>query len=597
MQGSRLVIICGLGQVGWMVLEHLQCLGWTINAIDLACDPHDPRLGSARLIRGDCRDPNILQAAGVASAQAVMILTKQDVVNLTTALAVCKLNKDVRIVARFFNQNLIQRLGKGLPQLHLLSKSALTAPIFALTALAGDSLGSFQSLGQGYEITELKVTARHPWVGHTLDELKQHFGVEVVGHETRETEMLTPSAVVSSPSHLPLGSDWRWLEQIRWDGQLLPGDRIIVVGPEPLVAKLRELASEEQQIVLRWASWMRRFGRIVWRTLVDIEMPVKLVFGMFMVVILLSALIFYFYDKPDLAEGMYRTVSVMATAADMKADAKDEALKLFVTCLRIAGIVLTAALTALLTNYLVRARLGGAFVVGRIPDSGHVVVCGLGSLGIRIVEQLRQRDIPVVVVERAESRHTVEARRVKAVVLIGDATLPEMLTRARVREARACILATSNDLVNVEIALMIKDQNPKQRIVMRLEDEPLAKLLRETNQIRHAHAVASLAAPALVAALYRERILGMFWVKGVLLGTVEFKIDPMHHHLVGQKLLSLASQLGFIPLHWQRDGRTLPRVLWTENTLQAGDQLTLLLRLHDLDKLLDHDRKSMDQAG
>ena len=591
MQESRLVIVCGLGQVGWIVLEHLKCLGWSTAAVDLDCDPSDARLGDTKLIRGDCRDPQNLLAAGVLNAHAVLILTKQDVVNLTTALSVSRLNSQIRIVARFFNQNLIHRRGQGLPQLTLLSKSALTAPLFALTALAGDTLGSFQSLNDHYEITEVKVAERHPWVGQTLTELTQQFGVQMVAHESADTALHSTSAVVANIQSLPVhATAWRWFQEIRQDCRLLPGDRFIAVGTELQIVQLRQLASDETQMVLRWASWVRRLGRILWRTMIEIELPVKLVFGVFLTVILISALIFYFYDKPNLAEGMYRTVSVMATAADMKADQKDEALKLFITCLRIAGIVLTAALTALLTNYLVRAKLGGALVIGRIPDSGHVVVCGLGNLGIRIVEQLRKRQIPVVVIEKAEGRFTLDARRQKVVVLLGDATVPEMLTRARVREARACIVATSNDLTNIEIALLIAEANPKQRIVIRLEDAQLAKLLRETNQIRHAYAVASLAAPALVAALYRERILGLFWVKGELLGAVNFNIEPSHTHLIGQSIGSLAQLYGFVALQWIRDQHVIPMALWPTNQVQLADQLTLLLRLHDLDKLLLHEQ-------
>ena len=33
------------------------------------------------------------------------------------------------------------------------------------------------------------------------------------------------------------------------------------------------------------------------------------------------------------------------------------------------------------------------------PRSTHVIVCGLGGLGLRIVEQLHHRDVPVVVVD------------------------------------------------------------------------------------------------------------------------------------------------------------------------------------------------------
>ena len=68
--------------------------------------------------------------------------------------------------------------------------------------------------------------------------------------------------------------------------------------------------------------------------------------------------------------------------------------------LKIAGAALLAGFTAIFTNYLIRARLGGALEVRRIPDGGHVVVCGLGNVGFRCVEELVRMGEPVVAVDR-----------------------------------------------------------------------------------------------------------------------------------------------------------------------------------------------------
>ena len=45
------------------------------------------------------------------------------------------------------------------------------------------------------------------------------------------------------------------------------------------------------------------------------------------------------------------------------------------------GVALVVAFTAILTNYLIRVNLGGALDVRRIPESGHIIVCGLGNIG------------------------------------------------------------------------------------------------------------------------------------------------------------------------------------------------------------------------
>src|SRR5207244_13427645 len=71
-----------------------------------------------------------------------------------------------------------------------------------------------------------------------------------------------------------------------------------------------------------------------------------------------------------------------------------------------------SAFTAIFTNYLIRARLGGALEIRRVPDGGHVVVCGLGNIGFRVVEELLRYGERVVVIElHRDSRFLATADR------------------------------------------------------------------------------------------------------------------------------------------------------------------------------------------
>src|SRR5436309_3233736 len=90
-----------------------------------------------------------------------------------------------------------------------------------------------------------------------------------------------------------------------------------------------------------------------------------------------------------------------------------------------------AAFTALFTNYLIRARLGGALEVRRIPDSGHLIVCGLGNIGYRVIEELVRGGERVVVIESAaDNRFAATVRRLGVAVIHGDATVKEALRQA-----------------------------------------------------------------------------------------------------------------------------------------------------------------------
>ena len=49
------IILCGLGRIGWRVLEYLQAAGLPVVIVDTRCAADDPRLRGARLVKGDCR--------------------------------------------------------------------------------------------------------------------------------------------------------------------------------------------------------------------------------------------------------------------------------------------------------------------------------------------------------------------------------------------------------------------------------------------------------------------------------------------------------------------------------------------------------------
>ena len=64
------IILCGLGRMGSRVLDYLRAAGLPVVVVDNACRPDDPRLNGVRLVSGDCRRRDVLEAAGVADCGA-----------------------------------------------------------------------------------------------------------------------------------------------------------------------------------------------------------------------------------------------------------------------------------------------------------------------------------------------------------------------------------------------------------------------------------------------------------------------------------------------------------------------------------------------
>jgi Trk K+ transport system NAD-binding subunit len=505
----------------------------------------------------------------------VVILVSDDLVCLSAALAAHQLNPETRLVVRMFNQNLLTRLGKNW-NLAVHSVSALAAPLLALIARTGEALGSFCLENQERQhVAEVPVRAGSAAVGLRVAEVAERWQCVVVAH-----------AAGGKPALL--------LGDIDSEIRLAADDRLVVCGTDERVAAMRSGHVQESTPELLWAGFVRRFVRVAWRTLAEIDLPVKICTAVLIGVIVVSTAVFHLTMRNDnVPDALFRTISLMATSADMHGRELDPGgwQKVFVSALRIMGAALTAAFTAILTNYLVRAHLGGVLEMRRIPESGHVLVCGLGNVGFRVVEELLRQEERVLVLERARDNAFIPAaRRRGAAVIVGDATVPDVLRQARAAKARAVVTVTSNELINLEVGLLARDLNPSQRVVMRLTDPQLAQTLRESANIRLALSVPELAAPAFVAALFGDRVRGVFLVEGKLLAAVDLLLPNADEPWEGQTLGSLEAEFHLRPVCLVRNGEIL-RPPPSATVLSGGDRLTVLIGLGELQALLRRERR------
>jgi voltage-gated potassium channel len=126
----------------------------------------------------------------------------------------------------------------------------------------------------------------------------------------------------------------------------------------------------------------------------------------------------------------------------------------------------------------------------------HIVLCGLGHLGYRILGQLHAAGRPVVALEKnANARFLADAKATGAPVLVRDVKDDTALVDAGIAYATTIIIATDDDLANLEVALDAKRLNPRIRIIMRLYDQQMATKLKEAALIDEAFSPAALAAP------------------------------------------------------------------------------------------------------
>jgi voltage-gated potassium channel len=110
--------------------------------------------------------------------------------------------------------------------------------------------------------------------------------------------------------------------------------------------------------------------------------------------------------------------------------------------------------------------------------SDHVIVCGYGLVGEKIVDILQQHNICVVVIDSSKSK--IDTLNEKGIIaILGDATSSKILRMAGVERARAIAIAMDDDAKNLFTVITAKSLNEKIVIATRANDEFLKDKLKE----------------------------------------------------------------------------------------------------------------------
>ncbi|USN99784.1 MAG: NAD-binding protein [Phycisphaeraceae bacterium] len=170
--------------------------------------------------------------------------------------------------------------------------------------------------------------------------------------------------------------------------------------------------------------------------------------------------------------------------------------------------------------------------------SGHVIIVGLGRLGYRCFTLLRRLGTPVVVIENDPDNQFLEdVRRDGTPLFIGDGRREALLEDANVAQATSIVLATTNDLANLEIGLDARRINPKIRVVLRMFDQNMADKVGEGLNIKLAMSQSAISAPAFAAAAMDPDVISCSVLCDRLVVTKRWHVTaggPLSGQTVGQ---------------------------------------------------------------
>lgn len=257
-------------------------------------------------------------------------------------------------------------------------------------------------------------------------------------------------------------------------------------------------------------------------------------------------------------------------------------LKLYDIGLMGVSAVLLASVLAFVTDLLVSSRIDRA--LGRFPrpERDHVIVCGLGKMGSRVIAGLHELDVPCVGVEQhPEAIGIAAARALEIPVVFADARAPGTLERLNVNRARAVLAVTNDDLANLQVGLAAREHNDDLRVVLRIFDPRLAERLDRSIELDLTRSVSALAAPAFTAALLGLPVAQPLALSNVPLRVLEARV-PDGSKVAGRLIRDVhrERELRVLAL----DGRWRPR---DDLVLEIGSSVSVVGTRDACDDLLD----------
>lgn len=200
------------------------------------------------------------------------------------------------------------------------------------------------------------------------------------------------------------------------------------------------------------------------------------------ITVLIGTVCFMFAEGWTFFEAFYATVLIVATLG-FSVDQPTTVLGQIITMLLImAGVGTLYYLVGIVAELTIEGQLGMraerrmAHQISRLKN--HVIVCGYGRVGQQVVNELQREQCPFVVVEVGEAKVTSLTER-GILAYLGDASEDRVLHTVGIERARALIVCSGTDAVNVFITLSARAINEHLFIAarsIREDDEP--KLLR-----------------------------------------------------------------------------------------------------------------------
>jgi Trk K+ transport system NAD-binding subunit len=570
------VIVCGIEPVTVQTVEQLVAAGARVCVLE---DDHATerwllalrRLGVPVIARTD-RTADSLVEAGIAGAEAVVCIEATDLRTLESALLARGLRADIRVVAELDNPSIARAMEEVTGQASVLDVASLFAPSVVEACVKRRAHDITLS---GTHFVTLEVVAERD------DTLRELYG------------SLVPLGVATDAAEQPVVCPGR-------DHRVSQGDRITLLGSREELeeAGLGHGTPAAAEIRRRRRRLMNRFNRAL--AFVNTgDRALRTALAVTAGLVIASSLILNFgYRYPGglgFFHSLYFTVETITTVGfgDFSFANQPLWMEIFGIVLIIAGTTLISTIFALLTNALVSRRIAQRFGQADIPGMrGHVVMVGLGAVGMKVLDGLLARDREVVVVERDENNPYLNQVRQRGVPLvIGDATLAQTLESVNLAQASSVAIVTSSDMANLETGLAVRDRLGDRweevPVILRVFERDLGLHLQQSFGFRQVWSTLAISAPWFAGAALGMDVLYSFYVGNHPFLLTRMRLNPSGG-LAGLAMSELGANVRVIAIG--RGGGDLEHPPRRDTRFSGGDDAYFAGPYEELMRLLARER-------
>ena len=565
------VVVFGFQGVARRIVRQLINAGQDIVVVDPNIthdERHDLERWGVQYFEGSGQRDNTLRNLSLNTAIAALCVNEDDLRNIETALLVREVSPHVRIVMYAANQAVGQALSDVTKPGAVLDVAQLASMSFIET-VTRRNIHAIQFEDQEFLVATFKSGAKGKLRG-TWQEL-----APVAVQPVDDAEL------VSCPSRDYVSSR---------------GDSVTLIGTQTEFDSLGITLPHNREVAIG-PRWRRGFRESLQALSDTVDRPFRIALGVLFSLGILSIIILtgtYTYpdgSKMNPFDALYFTSETIATVGfgDFYFRDQDIWLRLWSVILILMGATLVAICTALLTETLITRRLAKSLGQQRLTKMrDHMVVVGLGSVGIKVVTDLQAAGYEVAVIDRAENnKYIPQARNAGVAIVIGDATLPETLLAAGVDRASGIAILTSDDLINIETGLAVRSATSPRAvpIALRLFERDLARVVGRSLNAGIARSTAELAAPWFVGAALGLDVLGTFYVGNTLFLAATLHVHP-NSGFDGLAMQSLASQTRVVAIARASNDRKVEHPPHLDRPFEAGDDVFIIGQPRELLNLL-----------